>query len=126
MIFGLAMVLPRYRIILTAVEVYVRHIAEDIRDVKVIVNDGNSRLELLDQRTRENHSEAKELHAQTTSDIREVAAQLQKERVDNEQEQSSKWLDIFLYTKTKIFIQTTDESKRKLIQWLSTIDPTTD
>ena len=76
------------RKILTAIEGYVRNAAEDIRDVKDIVADGKSRLELLDQSARENHNEAKEILSQTTDYIRKIDLQMQEERTHHERKES--------------------------------------
>lgn len=77
-------------IILTAVETYTRNAAEDIRDVKGMVNDSNSRLVLLEKSTRESHEEAKEMHSQTLENVSRITTQIQRDSADNERIERSK------------------------------------
>jgi hypothetical protein len=74
---------------LTAVETYIRNAAEDLRDVKDMVNDSNSRLVLLEKSTRESHEEAKELHSQTAENISRITTQIQNNSADHEQQEKS-------------------------------------
>ena len=58
------------RIIISAVERYIRNVACDVRDIRTIVNENGKRLRDLDCTTRENYEDAKCWRADTGAKVR--------------------------------------------------------
>lgn len=62
----------RYRIILSAVERYIRNVAEDVRDIQANINEnGKSLLDVVNN-TQEHYKWAKRWHTQTKNEIRQL------------------------------------------------------
>ena len=58
------------RIIISAVERYIRNVANDVRDIHAIVNENGKRLRDLDCTTRENYEHAKCWRTDTGAKVR--------------------------------------------------------
>lgn len=59
-----------YRIVISAVERYVRNVADNVRDIHTTVNESSDRLLSLDGLSREHYEHAERWHADPEAEIR--------------------------------------------------------
>jgi hypothetical protein len=78
------------RILLTAIEVYVRYAAEDIRNVKVVLEESSEKVEELANENNAFHEQAGEWNKDTASSISKVGEEVAKLKKDEQTKTQSR------------------------------------